>query len=102
MCNEPNSSEMRRLALRFASSAQTEVLLQLYRQVVRFVIDTATRTVSSRDISAAHAITDFPKINPKYSGVMYCVYYANEWFHNGKEFGSMAIVKHNICSDQTT
>jgi len=42
---------------------------------------------------------DFPKINPAHHGVEHCIYYAVEWMHNGREFGSWALRKHNLCND---
>ena len=35
--------------------------------------------------------------NIRFRGVEYCYYYAVEWFHNKVDYGSMAIVKQNVC-----
>lgn len=43
---------------------------------------------------------DFLKINPGKAGLPYCIYYAVEWYHNDKDYGSMAILKHDICQDK--
>lgn len=40
---------------------------------------------------------DFPRINPLFAGKAYCFYYAVEWMHDGLVFGSMAILKQNLC-----
>merc|ERR1711920_263231 len=40
---------------------------------------------------------DFPKVNPAFVGLPYCIYYAVQWRHNGEEFASVAVMKHNIC-----
>mmetsp|Transcript_42795 Transcript_42795/g.126781 ORF Transcript_42795/g.126781 Transcript_42795/m.126781 type:complete len:543 (+) Transcript_42795:58-1686(+) len=45
---------------------------------------------------------DFFKINPAYSGLPYCIYYATEWWHDDKNFASMAILKHNVCTGTKT
>lgn len=45
---------------------------------------------------------DFLKINPAYNGLPYCIYYAVEWYHNDKDYGSMAVLKHDICNNKTT
>lgn len=45
---------------------------------------------------------DFPKINMAYEGLPYCYYYAVEWFHaSAFVYGSMAIVKQNVCTGET-
>jgi carotenoid cleavage dioxygenase-like enzyme len=70
-------------------------------QVVRFVLDTISGTVkSSQELSPGDTMIDFPKIHPQLSGLPYCVYYAVEWFHNHEVFASMAILKHNVCTDE--
>lgn len=43
---------------------------------------------------------DFVKMNPDFMGLPSCIYFANEWRHNGKQFGSMSIRKHNICTNK--
>lgn len=40
---------------------------------------------------------DFPKVNPAFVGLPYCVYYATEFRHDGENFASMGILKHDIC-----
>jgi carotenoid cleavage dioxygenase-like enzyme len=42
--------------------------------------------------------TDFSKINENYHGKKYCFYYAVEWFHDQASYGSMAVVKQNVCT----
>ena len=32
----------------------------------------------------------------------YCVYYANEWFHDGTCMASIAVVKYNTCTGERT
>jgi len=46
--------------------------------------------------------TDFPKINQNFAGKPYCIYYAVEWFHDDRTFGSMAVLKHNLCTGTRT
>ena len=41
--------------------------------------------------------TDFPRFNDRFRTKEYCYYYANEWFHDQVNYGSMAIVKQNVC-----
>jgi len=40
---------------------------------------------------------EFPKINTRFTGLPYCVYYAVEWWHDNASYASMAILKHDIC-----
>lgn len=40
---------------------------------------------------------DFLKVNHHVWGLPYCIYYAVEWFHDDKDFTSMAVLKHNVC-----
>jgi len=46
--------------------------------------------------------TDFPQINQNFAGKPYCIYYAVEWFHDDRTFGSMAVLKHNLCTGMRT
>merc|ERR1712113_219626 len=45
---------------------------------------------------------EFPKINPAFVGLPYCVYYALQFRHNAEDFGSFAIMKHNVCDGTVT
>lgn len=45
---------------------------------------------------------EFPKVNPAFVGLPYCVYYALQFRHNAKDFGSFAIMKHNVCDGTVT
>jgi carotenoid cleavage dioxygenase-like enzyme len=44
-----------------------------------------------------YKFTDFCRSNPLYNGVAYCFVYCNQWFHDGKALGSMAVTKFNLC-----
>ena len=46
--------------------------------------------------------SDFFRINDAYIGLPYCYYYATEWWHDSINYASMAIVKHDLCSDTKT
>jgi beta-carotene 15,15'-monooxygenase/beta,beta-carotene 9',10'-dioxygenase len=41
--------------------------------------------------------SDFFRINPLHLGKAYCFYYATEWWHDGLNYASMAIIKRNVC-----
>lgn len=56
--------------------------------------------VTTEMISIPGRSTDFTKINDKYSGVHYCIYYANEWKHDDHHYASMAVLKHNLCTGE--
>jgi len=43
---------------------------------------------------------DFPRINENFAGKPYCIYYADEWFHDDTAYASMAVLKHNICTGE--
>jgi len=45
---------------------------------------------------------EFPKVNPAFVGLPYCVYYALQFRHNANDFGSFAIMKHNVCDGKVT
>merc|ERR1712113_1305022 len=51
-------------------------------------------------IPNSHA--DFYRINDAYIGLHYCFYYATQWWHDGKNYASMAVMKHDVCSDTKT
>jgi carotenoid cleavage dioxygenase-like enzyme len=42
---------------------------------------------------------DFYRVNPKFKGKEYCIFYATEWWHDGSNYANMAILKHNICEN---
>jgi len=44
---------------------------------------------------------EFSRINPEYQGRQYCVYYADEWFHDDVTKASTAVVKQNVCTGET-
>jgi len=54
------------------------------------------------DLTHTNRQLEFPKVNPAVQGLPYCVYYAVEWFHNDKNYASMAIMKHDICNSKIT
>jgi len=45
---------------------------------------------------------DFPKVNPAFVGLPHCIYYAVQWRHNGEDFASVAVMKHNVCEKTKT
>merc|ERR1712194_544256 len=46
--------------------------------------------------------TDFYKLNPAHYGKPYCYYYGTQWWHDGTNYASMAVLKHDMCSDSVT
>jgi len=60
----------------------------------------ANGTVTTEDFMPNTKQVDFMKINPAYEGLPYCVYYAVEWWHDGKSYASMAVLKHNLCTGE--
>jgi len=49
-----------------------------------------------------NSTNDFYRVNPKHIGMPYCYYYATEWFHDGRSYANMAILKQNICDGSST
>lgn len=43
---------------------------------------------------------DFPKVSAAVAGLPYCHYYATEWFHDEKNYASMAILKQDVCNSR--
>ena len=41
-------------------------------------------------------------MNDQFARKPYCIYYADEWFHEEGDYAAMAIVKHDICKDERT
>jgi len=89
---EFNLSTMRNKAARDALNER------LPKEIWRYVLHLGSRKVDYFMISQPNRYTDFPKVNMHFSTHQHCIYYAVEQFHNDKEYGSTAIVKHNICS----
>jgi carotenoid cleavage dioxygenase-like enzyme len=50
----------------------------------------------------AGSSTDFFRIHPDYYGSPYCIYYGTQWWADGENMGSMAIVKHDVCKGVKT
>jgi len=71
--------------------------LSLRAQVRRYHFNFLTGLTGVQNLTQAGKDYDFLKVNPAYAGLEYCIYYAVEWFHNDRDFASMAIVKHDIC-----
>lgn len=46
--------------------------------------------------------SDFERINPRYNGLPYCTYWATEWWHDSVNYASMAVKKHNVCTNTLT
>lgn len=71
-------------------------------QIRRIFLDLETKKSTVEKLTDNTKDYDFVKTNPSKSGLPYCIYYCVEWFHNGKDYGSMAVMKHNICDDTKT
>ena len=52
-------------------------------------------------LSLSAKSTEFPNINHDYASFKYCYFYAVEWFHDSKNYGSMAIVKYTLCDSKS-
>jgi len=60
-------------------------------------------SVTSEDFDQlAGSSSDFFRLHPAYIGMPYCIYYATQWWADGENFASMAIVKHDICKGVKT
>merc|ERR1711862_307427 len=66
--------------------------------VRRYTIDLETGDTTETYLSEGPCLVDFPKVHPKKQGKEYCIYYAVEWKHNGQDYGSWALRKHNVCT----
>merc|ERR1712086_118235 len=71
--------------------------IQTIWRYVLHIEGTAAGTMTGRQLGPVGRATEFPKINMKFSGLKHCIYYAQEWFHNDREFASMAVLKHDVC-----
>jgi len=58
--------------------------------------------VDMTPLSVAGRATDFVTMNDDFARKPYCIYYANEWFHEEGDYAAMAIVKHDICTGVRT
>jgi carotenoid cleavage dioxygenase-like enzyme len=58
--------------------------------------------VDMKPLSVAGRATDFTTINDEFARKPYCIYYADEWFHEEGDYAAMAIVKHDICKGERT
>jgi len=79
-----------------ARDALRDSIQQVWRYVLH--LDGPLKgNVTDERISLPGRAVEFPKINMKYSTKPHCIYYGQEWFHNDLEFGSMAVLKHDMC-----
>merc|ERR1712150_93619 len=70
------------------------------QEVWRYALHLAgpqTGNVTRERITKMGRGLEFPKINMQYSTQKHCIYYCQEWFHNGRDLGSMAVLKHDVC-----
>lgn len=64
--------------------------------------DLQGQAIVTKFAGAATAHADFYRMNPMFYGRSYCYFYATEWWHDGSNYASMAILKHNTCDDTQT
>jgi len=64
----------------------------------RYSIDRTSGVVSQQWLTDGPGIIDFPKVSPSKYGKEHCIYYGVEWKHNGVDYGSWALRKHNVCT----
>jgi carotenoid cleavage dioxygenase-like enzyme len=70
----------------------------LRAQMRRYHLNNVTGKTTVENLTVEGKAYDFVKVSPAVEGRPHCVYYAVEWFHNMKEYGSMAIMKHDVCA----
>lgn len=97
----PLNSPAVNIAVNLNKTLRDEKLHTFKMHVRRFEVNRTSGNVVETEISDLATSTDFPRINPMYSGRPYCYYYACEWFHaDNQTYGSMAIVKQKVpCND---
>lgn len=62
-----------------------------------------TGEVTTEDFDqVADSASDLFRIHPGYEGMPYCIYYAMQWWADGENMASMAVVKHNVCTGVKT
>lgn len=71
-----------------------------FQTIKRVTINLDTGSVVIKQLTTGTGMIDFPKVSPSKYGRPYCIYYAVEWKHNGVEYGSWALRKHNVCTDE--
>jgi carotenoid cleavage dioxygenase-like enzyme len=54
------------------------------------------------DFDQTAGMQDFFRVHPDHVGLPYCIYYATQWWADGENYASMAIVKHNVCTGAKT
>merc|ERR1711971_1398609 len=55
--------------------------------------------ITSENLSDPKMATDFTRIDPLYNGKQHCFYWGVHWKTDGSSYASMAIGKHDLCSD---
>jgi carotenoid cleavage dioxygenase-like enzyme len=66
--------------------------------VTRFLLPWDEKApVTSEPLSNPLQKTEFPKINPLYARKKHCFYWANTWFNDLESYGSMGVVKYDLC-----
>mmetsp|Transcript_112334 Transcript_112334/g.223223 ORF Transcript_112334/g.223223 Transcript_112334/m.223223 type:complete len:527 (+) Transcript_112334:64-1644(+) len=72
------------------------------QSIRRYTIELSSGTVTESFITDGPSAIDFPKVNPAHYGLTYCIYYGVEWKHNGHDYGSWALRKHNVCTGEVS
>jgi len=71
-------------------------------QMRRMHFNLETKKTTVEKLTDNNKDYDFVKINPKYNGLPYCIYYCVEWYHDNVAYASMAVMKHDICKGTKT
>lgn len=66
----------------------------------RYTLDLQSNDVAETFLTHGPSFIDFPKVRSNRMGQPYCIYYGVEWKHNGKDYGSWALRKHNLCTEE--
>jgi carotenoid cleavage dioxygenase-like enzyme len=66
----------------------------------RYTVELSSGAVTESFIADGPSAIDFPRVNPANYGLPYCIYYGVEWKHNGHDYGSWALRKHNVCTGE--
>jgi len=68
-------------------------------RVTRFLLPSKSSglPVTSELMSDPRKKTEFPKTNPNWNRKKYCFYWAVVWFDDYSTYGSMAVVKYDMC-----
>lgn len=98
--NEPFTIDNPAMVLNILRNKTARDISDNVQTIRRLSINLSSGKVTEVYLTSGPGLIDFPMIHPNKRGLPYCIYYGIEWKHNGRDYGSWALRKHNLCTGE--